>query len=130
MERTVLRLASVGVARGLGVPDPTDSVEMGILADLETAKDDVGLNQWLTRQQRWARVRKLDGLRVAAAELCDSCSKNLIIARRSWIGRITRQSCLKLKLRWREWSGWRPVSHMCAASRPFVSTCGTKTVLA
>ena len=46
----------VGVARGLGVLDSTESVEMikGILADLKTSTDDVGRNQWLTRQQRWA----------------------------------------------------------------------------
>ena len=62
-----------GVAHGLGVLGPADNVDAihGILADLETAKDDVGRNQWLTRQQRRARVSKLDGLRVAAAELRD-----------------------------------------------------------
>ena len=60
----------LSVAHDLGVEDPMDpmdAVEMveGILADLETAKDDAGRDPWF--------VERLDFLKVAAEELCVFC---------------------------------------------------------
>ena len=67
----------VGVAHGFGVLVLTESAVLinGILANLEAAKDGVRRDQWLTRQQRRARVQKLDDLWVALAELCDRWGK-------------------------------------------------------
>ena len=69
MERTVFESRILGVAHGLRVLDPTDGVAMieGILANLETTRNDVGREPWC--------AKKLEGLRFPAAELCGSCVK-------------------------------------------------------
>ena len=61
--------------RVLIVVDPWQGARLidGILADLRAANEGTSQDLWLSRQQRRARVRKLDALWEAVVDLCDWC---------------------------------------------------------